>query len=153
MDMVSKSLTKEQIAQIEARQASAVASSANAAKDPPRFVNGNEGRELTIALEFPVEFDGVVYAEAKIRRPLYREWRAYVRACAEAVRLNGEGAEDLIDQPWLSIPAVVLENLDLVDGTRLEAMMAGFLDQSALPDDEESSSTSQPTTGDPSPSP
>jgi hypothetical protein len=147
MDMVTKSLTAEQIAHLQAMPKTAAAHIAQPPVAPPQFVSGKDARELTVILDFPVIFDGATITEVTIRRPVQREWRAYTRACAEAVRAGGPGADDLVDQPWLSIPAIVVENLDIIDGARLEAVMQGFLGRSELPDETESPSSSTSPSG------
>jgi len=130
MDIGTKALSVEEIERIKARDAAKVA---EAAKGAPEFVSV-DGRTLVVPLEFPMQFDGVVLSEVTIRRPLMREWRAYLRACADAVQANGPGADDNVDQAWLSIPAVVLENLDFADASRVESAMEGFFGRSGLPD-------------------
>lgn len=152
MDKVVKGLTPDEIARVEARlKQEAVA----AAKAPPRFVE-REGvlREISLDLEFPVEYDGVTYEKVTIRRPLMHEWRAYLRDCAEAVKLSGPGADDYVDQVWLSIPAIVLEHLDYIDAGSVEAVQEGFFGKSSLPPDTtvDQASQSSSTTGEPSPS-
>lgn len=152
MDTVVKGLTPDEIARVEARlQQEAVV----AAKAPPRFIE-REGvvREISVPLEYPVEYDGVTYTEARIRRPLMHEWRAYLRACDEATKKDGPGAEDYVDQPWLSIPAIVMESLDFVDAARVEDEQDGFFAKSSLPRNTagEKASQSSSATGEPSPS-
>lgn len=124
MDMHTKALSPAEIARIEARSAPAPAIT---------FV-GTGTREFTVDLEFPVEVDGAVIQRVTIRRPSMREWRAYLRACADAVKVHGPGADDLVDQAWLSIPAAVLEELDFTDASRVEAAMEGFFGRSSLPE-------------------
>jgi len=89
-------------------------------------------RVRTVPLTYPVIVDGAKISEVTCRRPTMREWRAYSRACADAVSEFGEGSDDLVDQVWLSIPAVVLESLDFVDGTRVETAMQSFFGESSL---------------------
>lgn len=96
-------------------------------KLPPVFVNRNCGvMEKVVKLEFPLEYDGIVYDEIRIRRPLMREWRNYLAACNKAVEDHGPGADDLIDQPWVNAPSIVLDNLDFMDGSRVEAVLNSF---------------------------
>lgn len=150
MDMVTKSLPPEELRRLQARDQQQAAA---ATKGAPEFVDGDAGRTLSVPLAFPVKWGDVTYSEVTVRRPLMREYRAYLRAVSDAVRLNGPGADDLVDQVWLSIPAIVLENLDFADATRVEAAMEGFFGRSGLPDETDEKSTSESTTGDPSPSP
>ncbi|MDR6954118.1 hypothetical protein J2X65_003486 [Ancylobacter sp. 3268] len=110
-------------------------------KPLPRFTGEGPARTLTVPLTFPVEYDGVVYKEVVIRRPTTGEWKAYVRRVEDAVRERGPAAEDEVDMSWLSVPAVVLNSLDLADGNRVEAGQEGFFAQSGLPD----AAASQPT--------
>lgn len=96
-------------------------------KLPPVFVNNNAGvMEKVIKLEFPLEYDGAVFDEIRVRRPLMGEWKKYLAACQQAIQDSGPGADDFIDQPWISAPTIVLENLDFMDGTRVEQAMNGF---------------------------
>ncbi|MNW20518.1 hypothetical protein D3C71_2209480 [compost metagenome] len=46
---------------------------------------------------------------------------------------DGPGADDLVDQPWLSAPAVVLEAFDFVDASRVEAAQQGFFERPSSP--------------------
>lgn len=139
MDMVTKSLGASELAALQARKTAVPAASLEAA---PRFVNGKEGREIVVPLQFPVERDGTVIDQVTIRRPVMREWRAYLRACADAVKEHGPNGDELVDQPWLSIPAAVFENLDFVDATRVEAAMEGFFEGSEQSDQPEAQSNS-----------
>lgn len=96
-------------------------------KLPPAFVNRNGGvMEKVVKLNFPVEYDGTVYDEIRLRRPVMGEWKKYLAACQQAIQDNGPGTDDFIDQPWINAPAVVLENLDFMDGSRVEEAMNGF---------------------------
>lgn len=150
MDQVTKSLSRAEIDRIEAQRASG-GTTPNAAGAQPEFVRGDEGRVEVVPLDFPVTVGGVKQTTVTIRRPVMREWRAYLRACADAVQKGGPGAEDLVDQPWLSIPAIVLEGLDFADGARVEAAMEGFFGRSTSAGGTEESSPSESTTGDASP--
>lgn len=127
MNQVSKSLTVEQVAAIEARN------KAKADVVLPEFVAPVEQRTYTVKLEFPVTYNGETISEVTIRRPLMREWRNYLRDCKDAVDAEGPGADDYVDQPWVSIPAVVLENLDFNDASNVEAAQEGFFARSSLP--------------------
>lgn len=130
MKQVVKAATPEEIARVEGRQKLEVEAAEKAAKEPPKFVAGLS-RETIVLLDFPMTYDGVEYSEIRIRRPTMREWRAYIRACEDAVKQDGPGADDLIDQPWMSAPAVLIEALDFVDGSRVEAAQDGFFGRSS----------------------
>lgn len=155
MNQVVKAATPEELARVEARTNFQQAQAAMHA-DAPRFVDDSDGtRKIVIPLHHPVEWQGDVISEVTIRRPVMREWRAYLRACADAVKVNGPGSDDMVDQPWLSVPAIVLENLDFVDATRVEAAQEGFFEKSSPAggtETTESESTSSSTSGDQSPS-
>ncbi|NKW09932.1 hypothetical protein HGG76_11510 [Ochrobactrum tritici] len=90
MNQVTKSLSREELARVEARNAEAKTLQEAVAKQPPRFV-GDGGRRRWSSLDFPVEYDGVVYSEITVRRPIMREWRDYLQECAEAVKEHGKG--------------------------------------------------------------
>ena len=131
MDQVVRAAAPEEIARVDARQKRMEAKAA-AEATPVKFVNDSEGaRQLVVPLHFPVEWEGAVIGEVTISRPRMKEWRAYWRACQDAVRLDGPGADDLVDQPWLNIPAIVYENLDFIDATRVEAAQEGFFERSS----------------------
>ncbi|KAB2665988.1 hypothetical protein DEA98_09860 [Brucella pseudogrignonensis] len=136
MNQVTKSLSREELARVEARNAEAKTLQEAVAKQPPRFVGDGGRREMVVSLDFPVEYDGVVYSEITVRRPIMREWRDYLQECAEAVKEHGKGADEKVDMPWVSAPAVVLESLDFVDASRVEAAQEGFFAQSTLPREE-----------------
>lgn len=129
MNQVTRALTPEEIARVEARQQQTEEKAAPAAVAPPQFVSA-EGRTVTVDLQFPVTYEGALIDKVIIRRPVMREWRRYLRDCADAVEQNGPGADDLVDQPWVSVPAVVLENLDFTDASRVEAAQEGFFARS-----------------------
>ncbi|MBB4092471.1 phage tail assembly protein [Ochrobactrum pecoris] len=144
MNQVTKSLSREEIARVEARKAETKTLQEAIAKTPPRFVNGDEGRLMVVDLDFPVEYDGVTYSQITIRRPVIREWRDYIQACIDAVNEHGKGADERVDMPWMSAPAAVLESLDFVDGSRVEAAQEGFFAQSTLPHEEGTENQSPP---------
>lgn len=150
MRQVVKAATPEEIARVEAQQRQDAEVAAKASIPPPQFVGG-ASRETTVPLDFPMDYDGVRYEKIHIRRPCMREWRDYLRACEDAVKQHGPGADDLVDQPWVSAPAVVLEALDFVDASRVEAAQDGFFGRSSLPQGTEAAgqSTSGSDIGEP----
>jgi hypothetical protein len=100
MDTVTMAMRPEEIARVEARQDQAAEAAARAAIAPPTFVaDPDKPRTISVPLDFKVDFNGEVIEDVTIRRPTMREWRAYLRACADAVKLDGPGADDLVDQP------------------------------------------------------
>lgn len=162
VNQVTRALTPEQVAAIERKDspspmlgaAAAALSEQKASTVKVKFIE-KQGRPSTISvpLDFPVEVDGATIEEVIIRRPSMREWRKYLRDCLDAVKMNGPGADDLVDQVWISVPAAVLEELDFVDGTRIEAAQDGFFGRSALPQEtEEGASSTASEIGEASPS-
>ncbi|NTD85502.1 phage tail assembly protein [Agrobacterium tumefaciens] len=153
-DQITRALSAAQIAAIEAQNNPRVEEKPKAPAPVVEFVPQQDKQlTLTVPLDFPVTVDGELVTEIVIRRPKMREWRAYIRECVEAVDKNGEGADDLVDQPWLSLRAVVIEELDYLDATRLETAQQGFFGRSALPLETEgmtSDSTSETGEGSPS---
>lgn len=153
-DQITRALTPAQIAALEAQNNPRVEEKPAAKAPIVEFVPQEDKQlTLTVPLDFPVTVDGELVTEIVIRRPKMREWRAYIRECVEAVDKNGEGADDLVDQPWLSLRAVVIEELDYLDATRLETAQQGFFGRSALPPETEgttSDSTSETGEGSPS---
>lgn len=152
MDQVTRALRPEDIERLQAGRASTIGSVPTAPATSLKFVNGDEQRRLIVPLDYPVEHDGKVYTEITVRRPLMREWRAYLRACADARQTGGLGAEDQVDQAWLSVPAVVLENLDFADATRVEGAMETFFALSPSSTEGEDEPNSESTTGEMPPS-
>lgn len=152
VDQVTRAATPEELARVLARKNKDVEIGAVAGMAPPVFVEGKV-RHLSIPLDFPVVFNGQEINEIVIRRPTMREWRAYIRACADAVNDKGPGADDEVDQPWLSVPAIVLENLDFLDASRVESAQEGFFGRpGSSPETEGDSSTDTSDTGENSPS-
>lgn len=145
MNQITTALSPEQIAKIEAHQAAKVEREANrtsaAHKPQVEFVNPPKPREITYRLMFPLKVDGKLYEEVTLRRPSMREWRAYLTACEEAVKAGGPGADDLVDLPWMSITAAVIEELDTHDGLALEATQMGFFGSASLPQEESTDPT------------
>ncbi len=127
-DRVIKALSREEIEAIEARKAAEAAKPA-----PPEFVDTGKQRAITVPLDWPMTYAGVVYSEVVIRRPQLAQWRQYLRDCADAVAERGLGADDDVDLPWLSIPAVVYNALDTKDGLKVDAAQEGFFGES-MPD-------------------
>jgi hypothetical protein len=153
-EQITRALSAAQIAAIEAQNNPRVEEKPAAPVPVVEFV-AQEGKQLTLAvpLDFHVTVDGVLVDEVVIRRPKMREWRAYIRECVDAVEKHGPGADDLVDQPWLSVPAAVLEELDYLDATRVETAQEGFFGRSALPRETEGETTeSTSETGEASPS-
>lgn len=152
VDQVTRAATPEELARVMARKNKDVETGAVASMEPPTFVEGKV-RHLSVPLDFPVNFNGETIDKVVIRRPTMKEWRAYIRACADAVNENGPGADDAVDQPWLSVSAIVLENLDFLDASRVESAQEGFFGRSeSSPSTEEDSSTDTSDTGESSPS-
>jgi hypothetical protein len=157
MDQVVKAVSPEEFARVEARNKFNAEQAALVAKGLPKFVDDSDGtRKLVIPLQFPVEWGGEVIKEVTMRRPVMREWRGYLRDCADAVKVAGPGADDMVDQPWLSVPAIVLENLDVMDATAVEAAQEGFFARSSPANGSEKTTTENPdespstsTTGNP----
>lgn len=159
MDDIVRALTPAQIAAIEAKQADKAQRAEVAEKTPPKFIGDETDRVITLTLEFPVEWDGVTYEEITVTRPTIGVWRRYMRAVGEAVAARGPDAEDTVDQPFVSAPAVVINALDFLDGGRLEGVIDGFFERSSLPSlgtDENSETSDEPSStsdsGEPSPS-
>jgi hypothetical protein len=144
MDQVVKALTPAQIAAIEAGHVDKARRAEVVAKAPPKFVGDEQDRTITLTLEFPVEWDGVTYTEITVTRPTIKTWRAYMRAVGEAVAAHGPDAEDTVDQPFVSAPAVVVNALDFVDGGRLEGVIDGFFERSSLPAPETTETSAVP---------
>lgn len=133
---VTKALSREEIEAIEAKKAAEAARPA-----PPVFVETDKPRSITVPLDWPMAYDGVTYKEVVIRRPQLAEWRQYLRDCADAVAERGLGADDDVDQPWVSVPAVVYNALDTKDGLRVDAAQDGFFgESSSAPEDENNQS-------------
>lgn len=137
MDQIVKALTPAEIAAIEARQVQAQAGGGGGEKTPPpKFIGDEEDRKITLHLEFPVEWGGVTYTQITVTRPTIKVWKAYTRAVAEEVAKHGPDAEDTVDQPFVSAPAVVINALDFIDGARLEGIIDGFFERTSLPSEE-----------------
>ncbi|MCO5730070.1 phage tail assembly protein [Rhizobium sp. SSA_523] len=164
-DQVTRALTPEQIAAIESSGRKNSGGFVEPKLIPQnvrdvtqahrvRFVEQEgKARQVSVSLDFPVEVDGKLIDEVTIRRPSMREWRQYIRDCLDAVKKYGPGADDLVDQVWVSVPAAVLEELDFTDVTRVEAAQDGFFGRSTLPQEtEEETSGSKSETGESSPS-
>jgi hypothetical protein len=149
MDHIVQAVPKEQLEAFERQKAEEAKAAATA---PPQFVD--QERSVTIPLSFPITYDGKTYAEVTITRPTIRQWRKYMRECAEATMKHGPDGADLVDPPYLDMPAAVFNSLDFSDGTIVDATVNGFFGASSSPEegteDETNSSTS--TTGEPSPS-
>lgn len=129
MNQVTRAIPADELARVEARQEKTLA---EAAVEKPRFVTKGGGAfEEVIDLDHPLEYAGVLYEKVTIRRPIMREWRAYLRACEDAVKANGPHADDLVDMPWVSAPAIVLEAMDFVDASRVEAAQERFFGRSS----------------------
>ncbi|QYM73233.1 hypothetical protein K1X45_01940 [Pseudochrobactrum sp. Wa41.01b-1] len=131
MNRVTRALTAEEIARVEARTTKQNYVGEEQKASPTFVSNDDNARKITIPLEFPVKYEGVTYEEITVQRPILKVWKQYLLDCAEAVQKYGLGADDDIDQPWVSAPAWVINHLDFVDGSRVEAAQEGFF--AALP--------------------
>jgi hypothetical protein len=129
---VTKALSREEIEAIEAKKAMEAAKPA-----PPSFVDTGKPRTISIPLEWPIAYDDVTYNEVVIRRPQLAEWRKYLQDCADAVMQHGPGADDNVDQPWLSVPAIVYNSLDTKDGLRVDAAQDDFFGVSSSTSEDE----------------
>lgn len=133
MDQVTTAVPR---AQLEAFQRQQAEGERLASVQPPKFVDAD--RSITIELGFPIEYDGKVYDKVTVTRPTIRQWRQYMSDVADAVKKGGKDAEDLVNPPYLDVPAIVYNSLDFLDGTRVDAAIDGFFGRSSLPDEEES---------------
>lgn len=149
MDHVVKAVPKEQL---EAHERKKAEEARLAAILPPQFVD--QERSVTIPLSHPVIYDGKTYSEVTITRPTLRQWRKYMRDCAQATLEHGEDGADLVDPPYLDMPAVVYNGLDFADGTIVDATVNGFFGASSSPEEgtEDETSSSTLTAGELSPS-
>lgn len=132
MDQVVKAVPR---AQLEAMERQTTERERLASVAPPAFVD--QERSFEIELAYPIQYDGVVYERVTVTRPTIRQWRKYMAAIADAVQVGGEDAGDLVDPPYLDVPAVVYNALDFLDGSRVEAAVDGFFGRSSLPEPEE----------------
>ncbi|TAA54642.1 hypothetical protein [Shinella sp. JR1-6] len=147
MDQIVKALTPAEIAVIEAREAQKQAEGGGGGKmkpPPPKFIGDEEDRKTTLVLEFPVEWGGLTFTEITVTRPTIKVWKAYTRAVAEAIAKFGPDAEDTVDQPFITAPAVVINSLDFIDGARLEGVIDGFFDRASLPNEETAETSEVP---------
>ena len=81
MNQVTRALTPEEIARVEARQQQTEEKAAPAAVAPPQFVSA-EGRTVTVDLQFPVTYEGALIDKvifAKDRQELVAATRALDR--------------------------------------------------------------------------
>ncbi|EUB97314.1 Mu-like prophage FluMu protein gp41 [Rhizobium sp. CF080] len=153
VDQVTRAMSQQEMDRVLERKAKEVVVGAVASMAPPVFVEGAV-RHISVPLDYPVTFNGGTISEVVIRRPTMREWRAYLRECVDAVKERGPGADDDVDQVWLSVPAVVLENLDFIDASRVESAQEGFFERTKSSPETETADSSSSTsdTGEPSPS-
>ncbi len=90
----------------------------------PRFVAA-AARSEAVPLEWPVEYDGRIWAEVTVRRPTTAEVAAWSRRVL-AAREKGEPTDD-IPAPVFDAPEVLLAVLDPDDTDRLEEVARRFL--------------------------
>lgn len=93
---------------------------ASAEKPVAKFVGGR-AREKVIPLEWPIEFNGVVYNEVTVRRCSGLEVSEYVMALAT-------GNDALF--PGISFPMEVYNSLDADDFDKVDTVVKDFLPQS-----------------------
>jgi molybdenum cofactor biosynthesis enzyme len=82
---------------------------------------GPKSRSTTVPLEYPVEFDGVVYNSITVRRMTGLEVETYVKAVGEA------GSKMEVQMPAIECPMEVYNALDDDDRLRVEEALAPFL--------------------------
>jgi hypothetical protein len=111
---------------------------------PPVFVGGKP-RSAEFPLEFPVEFQGRVYATVVMRRPTAAETGAFFDAIAEG---GFKGFPIFFTPEGEPIPFTVIENLDPDDEDRIMERLMDFLPRRWLGAGDPSRSASPPPSGD-----
>lgn len=97
-----------------------------AEKPRPRFAS-TEGMTAQFMLRFPmIDEDGNARDTINIRRPSNREWRSYMRACAAAVRVHGDGAGDDVPMPWVDVSPEFIAEMEVTDAARFDGVMESF---------------------------
>lgn len=93
-----------------------VESQAQPVPAPPRFV-GDRRRDVVVPLEWPIEYDGKIYSEIRVRRMTGAEVAAFVNS-------------DDGDLPMVEAPKVVIDSLDADDAMAINKAITDFLPQS-----------------------
>lgn len=90
----------------------------------PVFLNA-AARRRCVALQWPLEYDGRVYAEILVRRLTVGEVAAWV----ESLKAGGNNAHMpiYVDAAGAPIPAAVIDALDDDDGAALDEVVRDFL--------------------------
>lgn len=124
MDKVTRALTPEEVARVEAQNAKTTVEQATAAAapEPPklRSKSGKE-RERVIPLEFEVEYDGIVYDTITVRRSRGSDFRIFAS-------LNEDKDGELVIAALLTgVPKEVIAALDGDDFMELQAAIRDFV--------------------------
>ena len=113
----------------------------------PHFVGG-KARRTSIALDFPVEFDGITYSEIGLRRLTAGEVSAFMDIARAIVKADPDAnprAPIFTTTDGAPIPDGLFDALDDDDALRLDEAAASFLPRRFQADREASAST--PTAG------
>lgn len=97
---------------------------ASAPAPAPRFVN-TAGRSETVPLEWPIEFDGLLYDSVTVRRMTVADIAAFEQRINEARRTGGD--LDKIRFPMFDVPEAVMDALDSDDADRVGEVTLRFL--------------------------
>lgn len=136
MDKVVKAATPEEIARAE-EQAKAKQAAAVAPQPAPARIVAREGREKVVPLEWPVEYDGVVYEALTVRRAHGADFRKMA---------SFGGDEDMKLAALLTgAPAEVIAALDGEDYLNLQEVVKTFLPRKLQQMAEQISGTGQNT--------
>lgn len=100
---------------------SIVESETQPAPASPRFV-GDRRRDVVVPLEWPIEYDGKVYNEIRVRRMTGAEVAAFVN--------SDDGT-----LPMVEAPKVVIDALDADDAMAINKAITDFLPQSLRTED------------------
>ncbi len=97
----------------------------NAAAIPPARFIGGKPREVTVPLDYHIEYDGKVYTAITVKRLTV----AAVEAFIEEIKAAGKGNEEKVMPrlPMFDAPFAVLDALDCDDDDRLQKVVTDFL--------------------------
>lgn len=135
MNQVTRALTPEQIARVEARQGETQQAAVEEQTPAPAAkIVGNKERSRTVPLEWPVEFDGVTYEKLTIRRVQGADFK-------KIAALNGQDEEYHLAALLADVPWQVIAALDGDDFVAVQEAVKDFLPRKLQAAAEQSSAT------------
>lgn len=88
---------------------------------PPKFIDQpGRPRSKKVQLQWPFEYDGIVYSEIEVIRCTMKQWDDF---------WTGYADDKTLQMPCFSVPRIITDALDPDDDDAVQAAVEGFFPQ------------------------